>query len=127
MHLTTPISLLAPEIARSCGVIRHPLNIAYTLDMAAEENANLVTPDQREETPPAFYDNLSRIWVTPRSLRELQRRLPKTSYTVPPDRSALRGEDIAGLRKFAMRGGPEMGDIRGVSPKGGAKRLVDDE
>ncbi len=93
----------------------------------SRQDGNPLNPGQREQTPPAFYENLSRIWFTPRLLRELDRRLPKTSYPVPPDRSALRQQDVADLRRFAMRGGPQMDDLRGVSPRRGTNNIVDDE
>ncbi|KAH7129629.1 hypothetical protein B0J13DRAFT_452806 [Dactylonectria estremocensis] len=64
---------------------------------------------------PAFWDNLSRVWLTPRALRELDRRnntRPSPGFTAPEVCST----DLA---RFARRRGPDLRHLRGcLEPKG---------
>jgi len=91
--------------------------------------------------PPAFWDNLSKIWLTRQAVKELDRRNAQsnrspTQYKVrkPRTRSADRKlkqkaqaavpvseyllrapqADITLLKSFARQGGPDITDLRGV-------------
>ena len=71
---------------------------------------------QRHRTPSWFWDNLSRLWLTPRALREFDRRAawPDTP-PVPPHRARKVEIELAQLKRFARHGGPSLGDLRAVS------------
>jgi hypothetical protein len=85
--------------------------------------------EPRPHFPPAFYDNLSRIWLTKDVLRELERRHKAGDAASQSDRPALvarfravsrRGgppipsDENEKLLRFAKGGGPDMCDVRGV-------------
>lgn len=80
--------------------------------------------------PPEFYDHLSKIWLTERAKRELDRRnrcTPSWRYPAPfvPYAPAPRprGAKVAALARlgasniaaFAADGGPDMTDVGGVN------------
>ncbi|KAK7927824.1 hypothetical protein PG985_004822 [Apiospora marii] len=74
---------------------------------------------------PAFWDNLSKVWLTPRALRELDRRnsartpaKPTTPEKVNSDALASVKHGDPGLRKFARHGGPDLRDLRGCPAPG---------
>ena len=103
--------------------------------------------------PPAeFWDNLSKIWLTKRALRELNRRnkqtaarLPKSPYrqqhklvtrssvakwqedqrrTVPgEDTVSDRSPGVRNIKIFARHGGPDLSDLKGVCT---TEHLLDD-
>jgi hypothetical protein len=59
---------------------------------------------------PEFWDNLSKVCLTPRALRELDRRQnnqPAPKVTTPD-------VDPVDLGRFARRGGPDLQHLRGV-------------
>ncbi|KAI3317910.1 hypothetical protein HD806DRAFT_550099 [Xylariaceae sp. AK1471] len=59
---------------------------------------------------PAFWDNLSKVWLTPRALRELDRRnhiRPRLEPSPPGEVSSKH------LARFARHGGPDLGHLRG--------------
>jgi hypothetical protein len=68
----------------------------------------------------AFYDSLSKVWLTRRALKELDRR---TTQVNSPKRPAsaiqrvYREDTLKQIRRFARHGGPELRDLRGVRPK----------
>jgi len=70
---------------------------------------------QRHQTPSSFWDNLSRLWLTRRALREFDRRTIWPAAPVPPHRTGKENIDFAKLKRFARHGGPSLGNIRGVS------------
>ena len=59
---------------------------------------------------PEFWDNLSKVWLTPRALRELDRRNDAQPVPKPPA-PAVHTADLA---RFARRGGPDLRHLRGV-------------
>ncbi|PQK08286.1 hypothetical protein BB8028_0001g03640 [Beauveria bassiana] len=59
---------------------------------------------------PSFWDNLSKFWLTPRALRELDRRNNFNSVARPPTSAELRTTSLA---RFATRGGPDLCHLRG--------------
>ena len=62
----------------------------------------------------AFYDSLSKVWLTRRALKELDRR---TSQANSPQRPASTPRRVTRntskqIRRFARDGGPELRDLR---------------
>lgn len=70
---------------------------------------------QRHRTPRSFWDNLSRQWLTRRALRELDQRTVWPVAPLPPHWSGKEKIARAQLKRFARHGGPDLGDLRGVS------------
>ena len=70
---------------------------------------------QRHGTPSWFWDNLSRQWLTPRTLREFDRRTEWPAAPLPPNRTDEEDIDLAQLKRFARHGGPSLGHLRAVS------------
>ena len=70
---------------------------------------------QRHQTPSSFWDNLSRQWLTRRTLREFDRRTVWPAAPVPPHRTDKENINLAKLKRFARHGGPSLGDVRAVS------------
>ncbi|KAF2189960.1 hypothetical protein K469DRAFT_452169, partial [Zopfia rhizophila CBS 207.26] len=67
------------------------------------------------QPPPAFWDNLSKIWLTKRALRELDQRNTQAAPSPPrsPHRRARRPPRILkDIRLFARHGGPNLSDLR---------------
>lgn len=103
-----------------------------------------ISHPESSQLPEAFWDNLSKIWLTKRTLREFDRRnsqvspsrsrsshrslhLPVTRHSfaerkniVQPSQSAtdfLRRctpTDLKDIKLFARHGGPDLADVRGV-------------
>lgn len=72
-------------------------------------------PSSKQTTPPAFYDNLSKLPLCPRVLREIARR---TTRPPPPQRPISRKVPPAAytsLKRFARFGGPSLDNLRSVS------------
>jgi len=69
---------------------------------------------RRQRTPSFFWDNLSRQWLTRRTLREFNRRTVWPAAPVPPYRIGKQNLNLAKLKRFARHGGPSLSDIRGV-------------
>lgn len=68
--------------------------------------------------PPAFWDNLSEVWLTHNALRELDRRNKQATANVSPKRQFLRPvtrNESKTIQRFARQGGPDLSDLRGVS------------
>ncbi|KAK5651101.1 hypothetical protein OQA88_13283 [Cercophora sp. LCS_1] len=58
---------------------------------------------------PEFWDNLSKVWLTPRALRELDRRNDARPVPNPPAPAVYTTD----LGRFARRGGPDLRHLRG--------------
>jgi hypothetical protein len=70
----------------------------------------------RSETPAEFWDNISRVPLCRRALREFNRQAIRP--IAPQQRCTKRDvEDsrVEQLQRFARRGGPDLRSIRGVS------------
>ncbi|KAK3169673.1 hypothetical protein OEA41_009057 [Lepraria neglecta] len=67
---------------------------------------------QRYRTPSSFWDNLSRLWLTPRALREFDRRTVWPAAPVPPERTSKEDIDLVQLKRFARHGGPSLDHLR---------------
>lgn len=68
------------------------------------------TVDKPSNFPPEFYDKLSKIWLTPRALRELDRR----NGSLTPKPTVRLGSRVPEPARFARGGGPDLSDLRGV-------------
>ena len=89
------------------------------------------TREARYAARDRFWDTLSKVWLTPRALREFDRRNAvrerKQTYTTavgrwpcnrsPIDISQLTVASLKNLKRFARRGGPSLTDLRNVSRK----------
>lgn len=67
--------------------------------------------------PPAFWDNLSQVWLTSNALRELDRRNKQASANVASESQFLRPatrNKVKTIQRFARQGGPDLSDLRGV-------------
>jgi hypothetical protein len=62
---------------------------------------------------PQFWDSLSRVPLTARALRELDRR---NNIQPPPKLEGPRKLHSGNLARFARRGGPDLRHLRGVRP-----------
>ncbi|KAL2047531.1 hypothetical protein ABVK25_011460 [Lepraria finkii] len=69
---------------------------------------------RRHRTPTWFWDNLSRLWLTPRTLREFDRRTIWPTAPIPYHRHRTGKEniDLTQLKRFARHGGPSLSDLR---------------
>ncbi|KAM3549991.1 hypothetical protein ARSEF4850_008567 [Beauveria asiatica] len=68
--------------------------------------------------PPKFWNNLSKVWLTPRALREKDRR---NGARIPGTVSAA-SVTATTLARFARRGGPDLRHLRGYpEPKHAAR------
>lgn len=63
--------------------------------------------------PPEFWDNLSKVWLTPRALREKDRR---NGARHPATNFRANYSVATTLARFSRRGGPDLGHLRGVGP-----------
>ncbi|KAF2240366.1 hypothetical protein BU26DRAFT_497955 [Trematosphaeria pertusa] len=75
-----------------------------------------VNPHSKRRHSP-FWDSLSRIWLTPSALRELDRRNSpalQPAPTIDISVGSLATSDSA-IRRFARHGGPDLTDVRSVS------------
>ena len=91
------------------------------------------------QPPLSYWDNLSKIWLTKRALKELNRRNKKPNKHSPPHRQNRRPltrsllakwaegqksaseilhscleNDLKEVKRFARQGGPDTSDLRGV-------------
>lgn len=70
---------------------------------------------QRHRTPSCFWDNLSRVLLTPRALKEFDRRTEWPAVPVPPEQIRKEDIDLVQLKRFAKHGGPNLSHLRAVS------------
>ena len=70
---------------------------------------------RQHRTPNRFWDDLSRVWLTPCALREFDRRTVRPMVPIPLELSTLKETQIIELKHFAKHGGPDLTDFRAVS------------
>ncbi|KAJ3494995.1 hypothetical protein NLG97_g3708 [Lecanicillium saksenae] len=70
--------------------------------------------------PPEFWDNLSKVWLTPRALREKDRRNGVSPFATT---SAAVSATPTSLARFARRGGPDLRHLRGYPEPRHAARM----
>ncbi|KAL9026875.1 MAG: hypothetical protein Q9180_007414 [Flavoplaca navasiana] len=73
---------------------------------------------RQENFPPSFWDNLSQLYLTTRSLREFDRRTVWPSTPKQPDLTGAAQIDSNQLVQFAKEGGPDLKDLRGFQCSG---------
>ncbi|KAE9964998.1 hypothetical protein BLS_007924 [Venturia inaequalis] len=78
---------------------------------AGPEHHHTSKRQKRERTPPAFWNNLSRVPLCRRALQEYERRVTSTTPPGQPDRVELTAAQRKQLKRFARRGGPDCQDI----------------
>ena len=63
----------------------------------------------------SYWDSLSRLWLTPHALRELNRR--NALLRTPPNEkiTVSREQHSTDITHFARHGGPDLSDVRNVS------------
>jgi hypothetical protein len=75
-------------------------------------------PSKRLKSSKAeFYDSLSKVWLTRRALKELDRRTRQANSPQRPasaPRRIYREDTLEQVQRFARHGGPELRDLRGV-------------
>jgi hypothetical protein len=123
------MTAVAPEDQPFCGQKRKQSAIdeehsttAATISQPPWKKAKRPHQSQ-QETNTAYWDSLSKLWLTRGALNELNRRnrqtagLVRTSVTRRPDLSgeptALKNRSYQ-LKRFARHGGPDLCDLRGV-------------
>ena len=95
--------------------------------------------DDLSESPPSkrpksskaeFYDSLSKVWLTRRALKELNRRTRQANSPQRPDsppRHVYREGTSKQIQRFARHGGPELHDLRGVRLNCQSMYIVSDQ
>ena len=100
-----------------------------TLNLPNKRRQKESSTQARREARERFWNTLSKIWLTPRALREFDRRnsarvreqgtgrLEKILHYTNPyvDTSQLPIVVLKSLKRFARRGGPSLQDLRNVS------------
>lgn len=99
---------------------------SYSLDEPSLRSVKKqkLSPPARSQSPSAFWDNLSRVWLTHNALRELDRRNFQRTISEeedllvhPPANDFLHycsAQDLREIKRYARRGGPDLCEIRGV-------------
>ena len=69
-----------------------------------------------DRTQRCYWDSLSRVWLTLRAVRELDRRDSLLRASAPPNTQTIltRKQHSKDITEFARRGGPDLSDIRNV-------------
>ena len=65
----------------------------------------------QREAETAFWDSLSKLWLTRRALREFNRR---NDAAAKAGHYQLDNTRAPSIKRFARHGGPDLGDLRGV-------------
>jgi hypothetical protein len=83
------------------------------------DNPSESQPSKRFKSSRAkFYDSLSKVWLTRRALKELDRRTRQANSpqrpAPPSQRKETSQEETSKQKRFARHGGPDLRDLRGV-------------
>lgn len=100
------------ESIPSCLKRRHSRS-----DLSLEGSSLKKIEPRRDFHTAAFYDSLSKVRLTRRALKELDRRTDQASHPKRPThtpRSAYFAGVLKQIQRFASDGGPELRDLRGV-------------
>lgn len=74
-----------------------------------------------------FYDSLTKVWLTRRALKELDRRTSQVSspqHPVSSPQCVYPESFVNKIQRFAKHGGPDLCDLRGVRPKCQSKFII---
>lgn len=133
LELSEHLSFSVGDNSNSCSSLDSPISLS-TPPMAVSQDRKRQLADQLSQDspspvkstsqhhdswqyPPEFWDRLSKVWLTPDALEEIDRRTAKTPSFPPP---RLSGQDNSHttttreLRRFAGHGGPDLTHLRGV-------------
>lgn len=117
-----------------------PVDDCFTLGLQPSNPPNCQRSLGLSQQPAAFWDNLSKIWLTRIALREFHRRNARLALSAPSSgkrqahqlaaRSAAvehlntrPSKPLKGIKPFARHGGPDLSDLRGVCiPAGGGTK-----
>ncbi|EED22704.1 conserved hypothetical protein [Talaromyces stipitatus ATCC 10500] len=98
---------------------------SYSLDEPSRHSAKKrkLNPPASSQSSSAFWDNLSRVWLTRNALRELDRRNFQRTISEEEDLLVRRPandflrycspQDLRKIKRYARRGGPDLCKIRG--------------
>lgn len=100
-----------------------------SLISSKRQRVDCTAQEARHAARDRFWDTLSKVWLTPRALREFDRRNTAQSLEQKyisdwepwsrkrsfVDISGLSAVALKELKRFARRGGPDLVDVRGVS------------
>ncbi|OAA70711.1 hypothetical protein ISF_02685 [Cordyceps fumosorosea ARSEF 2679] len=104
------ISSLLPPMAKPQNLKRRNTG-ELAVEKLPAKRAKFQSSTRKANYPPRFWNTLSRVWLTPRALRELDRR----NATRPLD-TATTTVDTVKLNRialFAKDGGPDLSHLRG--------------
>lgn len=119
--------------------IEHPPPLPNGVTQPQATRPTLNNQSAEPQSPAVFWDNLSKVWLTKRALRELDRRSSRVHWSCRP-RQPVTQRALAALKKksrqpsqpaaeflsyctptglkdikyFARHGGPDISDLRGV-------------
>ena len=100
---------------RRRGAIEQDYSTTATSQHLEREVKRRCQRQQKANT--AYYESLSKVWLTPGALAELDRRNGKS--VSPVERNRDKPRQLRSLSKllkcFAKDGGPDLRDLRGVS------------
>ncbi|KAK2589819.1 hypothetical protein QQS21_012499 [Conoideocrella luteorostrata] len=80
----------------------------FSLDHRPTKKSQTDRHQSRPNFPPEFWDNLSKVWLTPRALRELDRR----NSEQPSSKPSSVGVSCKDIGRFARHGGPDLRHLR---------------
>lgn len=92
---------------------RQHTEAGLSLDNPSESQPSKRLKSSRAE----FYDSLSKVWLTRRALKELDRRTRQANSPQRPasaPRRVYRESTSKQIQRFARHGGPDLRDLRGV-------------
>ena len=126
--VTCLMTAVAPENQPSCGRKRKQSAIEQEHSTIATSHPPRKRVKRRrqsqQETSTAYWDSLSKLWLTRQALDELDRR---NRQRASPARTTVAGDLDLGdepdllrnlskqLKRFARYGGPDLRDLRGVN------------
>ncbi|PVH68989.1 hypothetical protein DL98DRAFT_522428 [Cadophora sp. DSE1049] len=88
----------------------------YTETGLSLDNPSESQPSKRLKSSRAeFYDSLSKVWLTRRALKELDRRTLQANIPqrLTPPSQRVYPEETSKQKRFARHGGPDLRDLRG--------------
>ena len=102
-------NLSEPQVKRQ----RVPSNTSSNSSTNSSTDSSWSNWDRAERE---YWDSLSKLWLTPNALRELNRRNALLQSETPPyqETSVTREQHPADIIRFARHGGPNLSGIRNV-------------
>lgn len=129
--------VIEPEDQTRCDQKRRPAAIEAGYPTTTTLNSSQTKAKRRRHSQyganAAFWDSLSKVWLTRRALDELNRRNRERTKAVrpavvrnldPKDATRLLRNPSLQLKLFAKHGGPDLRDLAGVSQTREESRLL---